>query len=154
MPLVAARKAALDYPERVRDAVTLVRAILGRGYKPANKVGFVLDVVRSYGTGKYAWPEEASRPVLAAPSVRAHTVSSDEEPSEVQASAEDLARTLTFLLKGEGLQRDALARLPVETLQDAHRQVVGLPRDARQGVADLLRALSAEAQYPTLFRGT
>ena len=62
----------------------------------------------------------------------------------MQASAEDLARTLTFLLKGEGLQRDALARLPVETLQDAHRQVLGLPRDERQGVAGLLRALSAE----------
>ncbi len=144
VPLVAAKKAALDYPDNVRDAAAQARAILGRGYKPANEVGFVLDVVRSYGTGKYAWPEDPSRPALAASSARAATVPKEEETPEVQVSAEDLARTLTFLLKGEGLQRDALARLSVETLQDAHRQVLGLPRDERQGVAGLLRALSAE----------
>jgi plasmid replication initiation protein len=144
VPLVAAKKAALDYPENVRDAVAQSRAILGRGYKPANEVGFVLDVVRSYGTGKYAWPEDPSRPALRASNARVATTSKHEDPPEVQVSAEDLARTLTFLLKGEGLQRDALAQLPVETLQNAHQQVLGLPRNARQGVAELLRSLSVE----------
>lgn len=144
VPLVAARKGALDYPENVRDAVAQARAILRRGYKPANEVGFVLDVVRSYGTGKYAWPEDPSRPTLSVPGARVAIARKEEEIPEVQASTEDLARTLMFLLKSEGLQRDSLAQLPVETLQDAHRQVLGLPRDKRQGVAELLRSLSAQ----------
>ncbi len=102
----------------------------------------MLDVVRSYETDKYAWPEDPSRLVLTAPSTRMAAAPIEEEVAEVQVSAEDLARTLTVLLKDEGLQRDALAQLPVETLQDAHRQVLGLPRDKRQGVAELLRSLS------------
>ena len=54
VPVVAARKLALDYPQYVRDGVAQARAILARGYRPHNDVGFVLDVVRSYGNGKYA----------------------------------------------------------------------------------------------------
>ncbi|WP_225983543.1 hypothetical protein [Deinococcus wulumuqiensis] len=53
VPLVAARKAALDYPEKVRDGVAQAKALLQSGYRPHNEVGFVIDVVRSYGTGKY-----------------------------------------------------------------------------------------------------
>lgn len=58
VPLVAARKTALDYPENVLDGVAQARAILAQGYRPQNEVGFVLDVVRSYGSGKYTWPDD------------------------------------------------------------------------------------------------
>ena len=122
--MVAARKLALDYPQTVRDGVAQARAILARGYRPHNDVGFVLDVVRSYGNGKYAWPEGARlpRPLEEAP---ARPRPPQPEMPEAPPSSEDLARTLAFLLKAEGLRREDLARLPLTTLQDVHGRVLG-----------------------------
>ena len=141
VPLVAARKAALDHRENVRDGVAQAKAILARGYRPQNDVGFVLDVIRSYGNGKYSWPGTGStvtgKPARTVPSAPAEPV------QEVPLSPEDHARTLAFLLKSEGIQRDALLQLPVEVLSDLHGRVLGRgPEDRAMAVA-LLRALLA-----------
>lgn len=140
VPVVAARKLALDYPQNVRDGVAQARAILARGYRPHNDVGFVLDVVRSYGNGKYAWPEgtRASRPLEAAP---APPRPPQPDLPETSPSSEDLARTLAFLLKGEGLRREDLVRLPLATLQGVHARVLGRPQEDRARAAAELRTL-------------
>ncbi|WP_102124666.1 replication initiator protein A [Deinococcus planocerae] len=146
VPIVAAKKVALDYPEHVRDGVRQARAIVERGYAPQNYVGFVLDVVRSYGNGKYAWPEGTQAPEVveegrqrAQVRVRQDVQALDEV---VRApSAEDLTRTLAFLLMGEGVRKEDLARLPVATLQDLHARLLGRPQEDRAEIARQVKTL-------------
>jgi plasmid replication initiation protein len=141
VPLVAARKAALDHADNVRDGVAQAKAILARGYRPQNDVGFVLDVVRSYGNGKYSWPD-AGNGVVVKPAKPASSVPSLPMP-ETPLSLEDHARTLAFLLKGDGIQREALLQLPVEVLSDLHGRVLGRGAEDRAQAVALLRTLLA-----------
>lgn len=141
VPAVAAKKVALDYPQNVRDGVAQATAILGRGYQPHNTVGFILDVVRSYGNGKYAWPDAPAgeRP---SPVKRLADPQSTAELPDVPMTADDLARTLAFLLKGEGVLKDDLASLPVDMLRDLHQRVLGKPKTEREDALQLLRVLA------------
>lgn len=64
VPLVAARKAALDYPEKIQEGIALAKALLQHGYQPHNEVGFIIDVVRTFGSGKYQWPQASEQKLL------------------------------------------------------------------------------------------
>jgi len=143
VPLVAARKAALDHRENVRDGVAQAKAILARGYRPQNDVGFVLDVIRSYGNGKYTWPGQGSGNTMTGQPMRAAAPVPAEPVPEGPLSAEDHARTLAFLLKSEGIQREALLQLPVEVLSDLHGQVLGRGPEDRAVAVTLIRTLLA-----------
>lgn len=150
VPVVAAKKVALDYPQNVRDGLAQAQAILSRGYQPQNAVGFILDVVRAYGNGKYAWPDgdtaharpAAPRRAARTGSTPAVTVPEPDAPGP-PTSAEDLARTLAFLLRGEGVHKDDLAHLPVDMLRDLHGRVLGKPKAEREDALRLLKVLSA-----------
>ncbi|THF66755.1 hypothetical protein E7T06_20610 [Deinococcus sp. Arct2-2] len=145
VPLVAAKKAAADYPQSVQDGAAQARAILARGYKPQNHVGFVLDVVRSYGNGKYAWPDAPPQingnSVTAAPQAKLRI--QDPAPEDLPVSAGDLARTLAFLLRSEGVRREDLVQLPLGVLQDMHSRILGRPQDERTETVAHLKALLA-----------
>ncbi|MFB9992053.1 replication initiator protein A [Deinococcus oregonensis] len=145
VPIVAARKVAADYPDTVRDGVAQAKAILARGYKPNNHVGFVLDVVRSYGNGKYAWPDGplAVNAASAVPVPQSKGRLEDPVLEDLPVSADDLARTLAFLLRSEGVQRSDLAQLPLGVLQDMHSRLLGRPQDERSETAAHLKALLA-----------
>ncbi|GGM53386.1 hypothetical protein GCM10008956_31720 [Deinococcus arenae] len=144
VPVATAKKVALDFPELVRDGVAQAQAILARGYQPKNDVGFVLDVVRRYGDGKYAWPE-GLRPALTQADVSAvpKPAPPPAAPEEDVAprSAEELARTLGFLLRHPRLPREALAQLPLQVLADAHAQVLSQPGQNHHALIEQLQRL-------------
>ncbi|WP_161884205.1 replication initiator protein A [Deinococcus alpinitundrae] len=149
VPLVAAKKAAFDYAGQVEDGVAQARAILTHGYSPANPVGFVLDVVRSYGNGKYAWPSGTHQPkeVEAARTRIQKQVKKEVAKVEAelaQPSRDDLLRVLSFLLVGEHLRAEDLATLPTETLISLRSQVLTRPGAERRQVAQGVRRLLAE----------
>ncbi|GGS25987.1 replication initiator protein A [Deinococcus knuensis] len=140
VPLAASRKAALDYPLLVRDGVAQAGAILSAGYQPKNHVGFVLDVVRSYGNGKYQWPEgtrAAAQPEVRN-IVRAPLPLDVPDVPVTSRSSGELARTLGFLLRTPRLSREALATLPHHVLVDAHQQVVGQPGQRQDALIETL----------------
>ncbi|SMB82061.1 replication initiator protein A [Deinococcus hopiensis] len=140
VPVVAAKKTALDHPQHVRIGVEQARAILARGYRPQNEVGFVLDVVRSYGSGKYAWPEGTDSPEEI-PKKLPRKAAAPAPQEDVPASKEDLVRTLAFLLKAEGVRREEITSLPEGILKDIHQRVLGRPKEEREQAVSLLKSL-------------
>lgn len=137
VPLAASRKAALEYPQLVTDGTAQARAILKTGYQPKNHVGFVLDVVRSYGNGKYQWPDGPGQPAPPVARLPAPAVEVVDVPDPPR-SAEDLARTLGFLLRLPRPSKETLARLPLELLEEAHRTVVGQPGQRHDALIESL----------------
>ena len=134
VPLVAARKAALDYPEKVRGGVAQAMALLQGGYRPHNEVGFVIDVIRSYGTGKYQKLEAPQHPSGKARASKGagskgETGKAARQPtlfeeSEV-ADAPRTAAAAKLLLRGAGLSENALAEA-VELFVEGHVSVAEL----------------------------
>lgn len=141
-----AERLVLDHEEHVEEALTLARALLEGGYKPRSVPAFVIDVVRTFQEGKYAWPEGHTPPRV----VEAARAASEQRLRVAEAQVEllpqrddDLVGTVAMLLR---LPKDELRALPRPALEGLKSAALGKPFAERKPTIEQARALLASGR--------
>ncbi|WP_407543522.1 replication initiator protein A (plasmid) [Deinococcus radiomollis] len=141
-----AEKLAMEYPANVTEGAELARAILNSEYRTRvrSKGALIVDVVRTYGTGKYSWPDgvKPGRVVEQAKAeIKQRALLEETLVSAQPLTLEDLAKSVQFLLK---VNAQDLMGLPFETLAELRREALGKMDSERQLVAQKARQLLRE----------
>ena len=146
-----AEKLAMEYPANVTEGAELAKAILNSEYRTRvrSKGALIVDVVRTYGSGKYSWPDgvKPGRVIEQAKAeVKQRTLFEEALVSAQPLTLEDLAKSVQFLLK---ISAQDLMALPFETLEELQREALGKMDSERQVVArkvkQLLRTVTASS---------
>lgn len=138
-----AEKLAMEYPANVKEGVELARAILNSEYltRVRSKGALIVDVVRTYGTGKYSWPDgvKPGRMVEQAKAeVKQRALFEEALVSAQPLTLEDLAKSVQFLLM---ISAQELMGLPFETLEELQRDALGKMDGERRLVAQKAKQL-------------
>jgi plasmid replication initiation protein len=142
-----AEKLAMEYPANVKDGAELARAILNSEYRTRvrSKGALIVDVVRTYGSGKYSWPDgvKPGRVVEQAKAeVKQRALFEEALVSAQPLTLEDLAKSVQFLLK---INAQELMGLPFETLEELQKDALGKMDGERRLVAQRAKQLLREA---------
>ena len=138
-----AEKLAMEYPANVTEGAELAKAILSSEYRTRvrSKGALIVDVVRTYGSGKYSWPDgvKPGRVIEQAKAeVKQRTLFEEALVSAQPLTLEDLAKSVQFLLK---ISAQDLMALPFETLEELQREALGKMDSERQVVARKVKQL-------------
>ena len=136
-----AEKLAVEYPANIQEGVQLARAILNSEYRTRvrSKGALIVDVIRTYGSGKYSWPDgvNPSRVVDQGRAEQKSRPRSEEDVLSVQPlTLEDLAKSVQFLLK---INAQELMELPFERLEYLKCEALGKLENDRRLVAEKAR---------------
>lgn len=134
-----ATKLALDHErEFLLEQVTRYETMLQSGLKPRQRGALLVDLIKN--PGKYADVEVPPAP-RALEDSRPETPTVEPEVDPEPETVESLARTLALLLRGFGLTKEELVRLPLATLGDLKQRSLGRPEAERADTAALARAI-------------
>ena len=138
-----AEKLAMEYPANNREGAELAKAILNSEYRTRvrSKGALIVDVVRTYGSGKYSWPDgvKPGRVIEQAKAeVKQRLLFEEALVSAQPLTLEDLAKSVQFLLK---ISAQDLMALPFETLEELQREALGKMDSDRQVVARKVKQL-------------
>ena len=138
-----AEKLAMEYPANIREGAELAKAILNSEYRTRvrSKGALIVDVVRTYGSGKYSWPDgvKPGRVIEQAKAeVKQRLLFEEALVSAQPLTLEDLAKSVQFLLK---ISAQDLMALPFETLEELQREALGKMDSDRQVVARKVKQL-------------
>jgi len=142
-----AEKLAMEFPANVKEGAELARAILNSEYRTRvrSKGALIVDVVRTYGTGKYSWPDgvKPGRVIEQAKAeVKQRALFEEALITAQPLTLEDLAKSVQFLLK---INAQDLMGLPFETLEELQRDALGKMDGERRLVAARAKTLLREA---------
>jgi len=132
-----AEKLAMEYPANVKEGAELAKAILNSEYRTRvrSKGALIVDVVRTYGSGKYSWPDgvKPERVIEQAKAeVKQRMLFEEALVSAQPLTLEDLAKSVQFLLK---ISAQDLMGLPFETLEVLQKEALGKMDGERRLVA-------------------